>query len=475
MAQFSEDPQTLTISKTDFKLYLEAPRHLWAIKHGHSLPPMDAMGGLLSKQGYQVESLGRAYLQQQYLEKVQEMRWQETFSLGRFTARVDALMPVGDGWALVEIKSSTKVDKDDLDDVAFQAMVLAGNLPVSRFFVLHLNKDYIRTGALELESLFVLEDVTEDVRAVLPAIADLAAGAKAAAESADHHGAPGCLVPKDCPFPELCHPNLPEYSIFDLPSISPKQKMAYIAEGKIDIRTIDLPGKLTDKQLTVARAMQTREPLIAMCEIQRFLDGLAWPLYFLDYETCIHAIPSHEGFSPQQDIVFQYSLHTLYTDGRLEHCQFLDLDGEDPTQRLTTALMVDIGTEGSILTWNKRFEMRQNARMGERHPQYAAFYADLNDRIIDLGDVVSKSWLVYPEFRGSWSLKKVLPVLAPHLSYAEMPINEGGKASEAWWRCAYEAITTSERAGLEEQLLAYCHLDTLAMVEIYQVLRKLTQ
>jgi len=95
--------------------------------------------------------------------------------------------------------------------------------------------------------------------------------------------------------------------------------------------------------------------------------------------------------------------------------------------------------------------------------------------MFDLMDIFSKKYYVHKDFRGSYSIKKVLPVLAPYLSYNSLVINDGGKATSKWVRMVFDDIDENEKQIIQQQLLEYCKLDTLAMVEIYKaVLRKMS-
>lgn len=75
-------------------------------------------------------------------------------------------------------------------------------------------------------------------------------------------------------------------------------------------------------------------------------------------------------------------------------------------------------------------------------------------------------------FGGSTSIKKVLPVLVPDLKYNASEVHDGTGALEAW-KSLITTNDTDKKAEIRRQLLAYCELDTLAMVEIYKVLRSI--
>ena len=132
----------------------------------------------------------------------------------------------------------------------------------------------------------------------------------------------------------------------------------------------------------------------------------------------------------------------------------------------------DISDTGSVVVWNKSFECPRNKELGQLFPEYNDFFLGMNSRVYDLKDIFTKNYYVDPGFHGSNSIKDVLPVLAPHLSYKDLAIGKGDLASVRW----YEIAVGEDKSGADQvfaDLLEYCKLDTFAMVEIYNVLRKI--
>ena len=89
-------------------------------------------------------------------------------------------------------------------------------------------------------------------------------------------------------------------------------------------------------------------------------------------------------------------------------------------------------------------------------------------RLWDQLDVFRTDYLD-PAFEGSNSIKRVLPVLAPHLRYDDLAVQRGDQA-QAIWQLLLQTDDPMERARLARDLLAYCHLDTLAMAAIHEAL-----
>ena len=78
------------------------------------------------------------------------------------------------------------------------------------------------------------------------------------------------------------------------------------------------------------------------------------------------------------------------------------------------------------------------------------------------------------EFRGSFSIKRVLPVLVPELSYEGLPIGDGDTAVAKFARMALGQYDGDKRGEIRQQLLVYCRLDTLAMVELHRKLSEIS-
>jgi hypothetical protein len=464
---------TPRLTKSDFLLFCEAPRHLWAKKHGLLETSLSDFDQHLAEEGNKVEALAQEYLSRVFLPQIpsDQLLWQQTYSDGPYESRLDGLVfkPKSNSYDLYEIKSSTAVDKDIVYDITFQAAILGKHIKVDHYYVLHLNKEYVRSGELDLSSLFIAEDITDKVRTMLSEVELLREEALRVMQVTNSEEVEHCLSPKECPCPSICHPNLPEFSIYDIPRLTRVKKLQLIEAGILAAEDIPSSFDLNPKQRLVAERAITKKIHINQQAIAAELESIRYPLYFLDYETCISAIPQYDGYHPQQQIVFQYSLHKLEKQGGESfHYEHISLVEGDPTLPLLERLKDDIGNSGTVIVWNKSFEMTMNKEMAKLHPEYTAFLGQLNERIYDLGDIVNLGYYLHPGFKGSWSIKHVLPIMVPELSYKGMVIGKGDQASMAWWNMTFGQVDQREKEQLTEALLRYCELDTLAMVEIYQ-------
>ncbi|MEX0919392.1 MAG: DUF2779 domain-containing protein, partial [Parcubacteria group bacterium] len=204
------------------------------------------------------------------------------------------------------------------------------------------------------------------------------------------------------------------------------------------------------------------------------LTKLIFPLYFLDYETFPAAIPRFDGFSPYNQIPFQYSLHVLDSpESEPKHFDFLYTEDSDPSQAFVDSLMSHIGEKGSVIVWHKNFECGRNRELAQRIPDSKNFFDNIERRIFDLEIIFKKQHYVHKDFKGSSSIKKVLPVLAPTLRYDGLNIREGGTAADSWNKIISISLSEGEKEQIVQDLREYCKLDTFAMYAIWRELHKL--
>lgn len=237
----------------------------------------------------------------------------------------------------------------------------------------------------------------------------------------------------------------------------------------------DIPDdlKLTNKQQWQLEAYFKGEPLVDEAGIESFIADLTYPIYYFDYETFSLVIPPVDGVHSYQQVPFQYSLHRLDEDGTLQHFEYIHREATNPIEPLTRSLMSHIGDSGSVLVWYESFEKGRNKEMGAALPHAQQFYEDLNDRIVDLMIPFSKGLYVDAQFGGSASIKKVLPVVVPELSYKELAIQEGNTAQRTWMQTVFDGENEAQKQQIFDDLIKYCTLDTFAMVEILRFLQKI--
>ncbi len=482
-------------------MFLKHPAWLWLKKHAKTmLPPVDPATQAIFDTGHGFEQYAEAlfpsgvtlgfsdydeYLSlpkrtMQALDEGIHTIFQGRFEHEQLTFICDVIQVVDKKEVdLIEIKSSTSAKPEHLVDLAFQMVVLEkSGFTVREISVIHVNNQYVRNGAIKPKAITAKTDVTESVKALrdftLQKI-DEALGVVGLKECPDV--SPLCAESKS--FGEWLeiykHLKSPKPgSIYDLCQMDAKTLQNLQDNGITLIKDIPEDFVLKPKQRLQLEALRRGRPTIHPDRIKEYLDSLKFPLYFFDYETLSSLAPYFDGLKPYQQLPFQYSLHILDSPtAELRHEEFLHHESSNPAESLTKALISHIGDKGTVLTWNMSFERSCNTLLGSLLPEYAAFYKKLSNRIVDLMVPFSSNWYVDAEFCGSASIKNVLPVLIPELSYKELDISDGGSAQRLWM----EAVLDGKHDGKKEQILSnlleYCKLDTLAMVEIYRKLREL--
>jgi hypothetical protein len=192
------------------------------------------------------------------------------------------------------------------------------------------------------------------------------------------------------------------------------------------------------------------------------------PASFLDFETISFAVPVWAGTRPYQMIPFQFSVHHLGEDGTLVHADFLDLSGSDPSRAFAEALVGACVGEGPVFVYNASFEKSRIAELAERFVDLAPALLALRTRVVDLYPIARNRYY-HPDQHGSWSIKHVLPAVAPDLRYDVLEgVQDGGAAMHAYLEAIDATTTPARRLEIEAQLRDYCGLDTLAMVRLWQ-------
>ncbi|MCK5286150.1 MAG: DUF2779 domain-containing protein [Candidatus Pacebacteria bacterium] len=490
----------MKLTKTDFKKYLICPECLWLEKK----KPEEFKGGEITdflkkliKDGYEVEDKVQEIFpsgvflddkeDEVLIQKTkEELKNKGTIFQATFKSERGLFLKVDvfkfnektKKWDLYEVKSSSEIKTDlqhnHIKDIAFQKITVEEcGLEVGNSYIVHLNRDYIRKGDLDLSKLFVFEEVSEKIDEVREEVKlQIESALELLKRDAINTSFCSCLYKsagQRCDCFSYFNPQVPEYSTAHI--LRGKKLQELIEDNIFDPKDIPEDFELTDPQRIKVQLQKIGRPIIDVIDIQETIGKLQYPLYFLDYETLLKPIPVLDGYNPNSQLVFQYSLHIMQKDGTLEHFEYLAKDLENSTLGLVKSLKENIGKVGSVLVWYEPFEKTRNIELGKLHPEYAEFFKDINNRVYDLMKIFKKDYLM-PEFKGSASIKKVLPVLVPELSYKSLNVQDGTMAMSAW----EEMLNTNDKEKiiqLRKDLLTYCELDTKAMVEIFKVVNSL--
>lgn len=417
--------------------------------------------------------------QQLMADKNIRVIFEATFIHGAYIARADILIREDNEWHLIEVKSSAYSDDkeldDKIDDLIYTAMVISRcEIKLSKMSLLLVSKNY-RPG-MDNSHFFIDVDCSEQVNQRLFSFissADIIANAF----NMEHKPEPKLILHcKKCEFFKTqCIGKNIENPVFDLPRITNStKKFNALAEENIHcIESIPQAFTLTDTQEITRMAVINKEPLINKEILNTLLDEIIFPAYYLDFETVSTAIPLYNDIAPYQEIVTQYSIHKISgTDGDEAHYEFLADHTKDDRKALAEKLITDIGNSGSVIVYHAAAEKKYIKNLANAVPELADELLTIIDRIVDLEVIINKSYY-HPAFHGSYSIKVVLPVLVPEMSYKNLVIGDGQSANIIFAELARGKYSTTESGVLRKELLTYCKQDTLAMVEIHKKLADL--
>lgn len=550
----------MNLSKSRYTRGVQCPKMLWMESHKPECFDESVMNQAVLSTGNEVGDLamgyfgsfteipfdahdfnGMACLTRELIERGERVICEATFEHDGNLCMVDILVNEADGVRLVEVKSSTHVHDIYLHDMAYQCWLLEQcGYHVKSAGLMHVDSSYVRQGSLDLSKLFVVEDRTDVVLNMVSQVGGRTAYLKAVAD--EHHEpggrdgvesaldlaceqglipllseslegyafacndardvfsiGPHCASPYPCGYQSWCWRNVPHPSVFDLGGYGLNKAFKLVNRGIVTFEDVDRSkmslGGLPARQLEAWRS--GKDVLVDVPRIGKFLDTLALPLYFLDFETYQPAIPPFDGTHPYQQIPTQYSLHIVRDDqaslmhaldehdarqyaqetggkAPFEHREFLAQAGSDPRRALAEALVRDIPADACTVAYNMSFERAVIKDLAQQFPDLFEHLMAVRENMHDLM-VPFRSGAYYAAAQGgSFSIKAVLPALFPNdpqLDYHALDgVRNGAEASAAFSDMA--SLTEEEAARVRESLLRYCELDTLAMVRIWQKLRE---
>ncbi len=399
---------------------------------------------------------------------------------GGVLAFADVMLPGHQkaSWKMIEVKSSTSVKEYHLDDIAIQTYAArSADVEIESVSLAHIDSSWVYPGDQDFSGLFTVNDLTHEAISRHDEVAEWVKQAQSIAQSPSEptkRMGSQCTEPFECGFITHCSQGVAtaEFPVHWLPRINRKKIEELEASGITDLR--DVPDvKLSSTQLRVKQASKTGIPYFDSEGASKDLEAYPRPCLFLDFESAQFAVPRWPGTRPYQQICFQFSLHILGTDDLLDHKEFIDLSGDDPSEAFAKSLIDACGEEPhAIFVYNASFEKTRIAELAKTFPQLANPLLSINSRIVDL-QPITKNRYYHPLQRGSWSIKNVLSALVPELKYADLDgVKDGNMAMLAYQEAISSYTSVDRKSEIRAQLLKYCQLDTYSMVRIWQAFSK---
>lgn len=422
----------------------------------------------------------------------EQVIYQPVFMIDNLYVRADLLVK-NDKWLydIIEVKSKNAIKgksewaaiyDDLLYDISFQSYVVSkaiGKQFSGNISLVYMNRDFVKNGTVDPEQLFVQENCRDSILSatVISSLIYTLSHTMILDEDAFD-----TMYPYSGENPLLYFgQHMPNDSIFAIKwryAIKPFLIDRYHAWKRTvyDLSAADIELLMHSNGTGKAAAtyivrMQEWNPIVDHNEIAQTIDALVFPLCFYDYETVSTPIPLFDGYRPWQQIVVQYSMHIVHQDGSIEHKQSIIQPWDTTNKRVIADFVRDIGNGyGTYIVRNKSFENGRNSDIGLLYPEYSELFSSINGHTFDLMDIFKNNLYFHPDFGGSASIKKVLPVLTD-ISYADLTVGDGGVATDLLQKIITWKLDSSVLDKTIADLCAYCTQDTWAMVEIWKKIK----
>jgi len=484
------------LSKSQYIRGLQCHKALWLYRNRRDLMPApDANRLAVFATGHEVGELAKALFPggseiefdagnfDAMIEQTAELInnganviYEATFGNADLLVMADILVRAGDHWDFYEVKSSTRVKPYHLNDAAFQWRVISEQVSVGKAHVVHIDNRYQLEERLDPTQLLKITDVTETITQMQPELERSLSSMQAMLPGDEPDIAIGmqCNNPFECDFKTRCWQAVPQPSVFDLQQLAGERKFELFHRGKTQYKDLQHLPLSPAQKLQISTALRG-ETHVEPRPLANFIHAAVYPLHFLDFETLQDAIPKLPRQRPYQQIPFQYSLHILQRDGQLEHREYLADERADPRPLVAAQLLRDMGGQGSIVAHSQSTEIAAINTLANACPDLAAALRPLTSRFIDLLTPFRGLMYYHPDFNGKFSIKSILPAMFPDdptADYHQLEVQDGRMAMSVYASLA-QMDDADERQQARAALRAYCRLDTLAMVRIWQQLAAL--
>jgi len=251
------------------------------------------------------------------MEGGQEVIYEAAFQSHKTLILLDILVKNGDAWDAYEVKSSRNLSETYYKDAALQYYVLTeAGVNVRSFSLISINGDYIREDEIDIQKLFVIKDVSDEVKKRRPNIAlkieeQLRTISEANAPKIEI--GPQCYEPYDCDFIGHCWKGVKRPSIFEIPSLTKEEQFSIYKQYK------NLEDSLQSAELNEINRMQIQAQLNKRAfknneEIQAFIPKYD-EAYILKVLSFRPALPRYVGSKPYDSFAFGFALQKIKANG----------------------------------------------------------------------------------------------------------------------------------------------------------------
>jgi CRISPR/Cas system-associated exonuclease Cas4 (RecB family) len=480
-----------SIAKSEWIAAVQCPAKAWRLLRAGALAPSEAELFRM-QQGQEIGALARSLYSDGVFVSATEDKtasgvtqdlisdtsintlFEATFSAGPFIAKADILKREGAQWHVIEVKSSfsdTSRIGELIDDLAYTVMVLKlAGFQVAKSSLALLSRAY-HYG----ESPHVLFDFVEQTDPVNTRVVEFQSSSDSLCQALLGNTLPAPALASFCRscqfFDDDCLGAGIAHTVLELPGLHHTKLKQLSVAGIIDLTQLPKDLTLNDRQQRAKLGAFSSKTLVDS-GLGKALESVEWPCHYLDFETVATVLPLYIGQGCYQQVLTQFSIH--HRDnlaGPVSHSEYLADATKDCERELAEALIDKLGQHGSIMVYSS-FEKTRLTSLRNAFADLADALDLIIARLVDLHPLVA-DYLYHPDFKGSFSIKKVLPALVPDLSYSGLDVADGDTAITRFARMVRGEVPPSDIALTRQKLLDYCKVDTLAMVRLHEALFEL--
>jgi len=405
--------------------------------------------------------------------------WNDVF------VRVDVLRRVSDyEWDIIEVKSGKKISERHLLDISIQKEIAVNSdmIEVHGCYLAVINPEFIFDGnsyenILEEHKVGIgkkllwgsarLEEFIEILKSdiiendIAPAV----------------ETGPQCRSPSPCSYIHLCHKYTAEVPISILPRVGNKLAKEWANRNVFDLREIPRES-LNKPHLQRIWDCHVENKSWKDPQIKIVLQNLAWPRYFIDFETIQQTKPLILNTKPLDAVPFQWSVHCWEEEhAELEEGQsFLQYLGSDIHVNFLTSLLQAVGTSGPIFVHNVGTERGVLQKLIKR--EECTHLTDKTNKVISrMIDTLplTRNHFYSPAMMGSYSLKNIVKAIPTTVQYSGDNgglVKDGMDAQCAWFHHVDATTNAAKKERYTNDLIEYCAKDTIALVDLIKHLSK---
>lgn len=394
-----------------------------------------------------------------------EVIYEAAFQYDRVLILLDILAKQDGKWFAYEVKSSLKISETYLKDAALQYYIMTNSgVEIEKFFLVHINPDYLFEDTLKIDELFKFVDVTSEARQRQDFVKqhiELGKEALRLKKSPPISIGLHCNNPYPCDFIGHCWKHIPPRSIFDLSQWSESEKMELYAQGIIKIENLPAEAATDPQQKAELQAYQNKKPRTDEAKLAAFLAELKPSVSFVSFLAHRKAIPAWNKFKPF-DLV-PVSLSVKKSGDENITTFYNSTENENPDSEFCDFLKTNIAKNTSLILYDGSNFIELLERLAQRNPEMEEFLSGISQNIIDLKTIFQELIYINPKLGNNFSLANSMRVLFDENILKKLPFTADTLAINEYTK---PTIKSRETPVDEESIKKYTSLQTELIARI---------